>query len=321
MKFKNIKRFSFILTLVLVLTMVAACSPQDSEEPETVEETSNEESVDYPKTVEDGFGNEVTLESAPEKIVSSAPNNTEILFELGLGDKIVGVSTADDYPKEALEKEQIATFEGLNLERVIELETDLVVNFGNMKENAPDDFKRLEEAGIPVLSYTPESIDEVIETIEAIGEATGTEDRAKEITEDMLNKKDEIIEKVKDSEEKTVFYEVWNEPLQTVGPGSFIDEFISLSNGENIAADAEEAYPNYDLESLIEKDPQVYILSDGDPELTVEKIKERPGYSDLQAVKDDNVYMVDANLVSRAGPRIVEGLELIAKTIHPDLFK
>lgn len=320
MKTRNFKRFSFILTLILILTVVAGCGPKETSDPVGQGETPVVESSAYPKTIEDGFGNKVVLEKAPEKIISTAPSKTEMLFALGLDDKIVGVSTADDYPAEALEKDQVASYEGLNLEKVLELDTDLVINFDNMSEKNPDDYKRLEESGIPVLSFAPETIDEVMETIIIIGQATGTEEKAEEITADMKERKEEIVSKLKDVEKKTVFYEVWDDPLQTAGTGSFIDEIISLAGGENIAADAEGAYPKYDLESLALKDPSIYIASDGDPNITVEAIKARPGYGDLSAVKNNNIFLVDANLISRAGPRVIEGLEMMAKTIYPDKF-
>lgn len=334
MKNNNLKRFSFILIFVLILGALAACTPNNTDEPQTgkdpviededKENTGEEDPVvegeDFPKTVKDGFGNQVTLDKKPEKIVSLAPNNTEILFALGLDKEIVGVSTADDYPEEAVEKEKVGGYEGNNLEKIIELETDLVLYYGDMTKNLPEDFNSLKEAGIPVLSYEPESIDEIIETIKSVGEATGTEEKAKEISDEMIEKKDEIVEKVKDAEKKKVFYEVWHDPLQTAGPGSFMNELINLSNAENIAEDADLAYAPYDLETLIEKDPDIYIGPNDNPDATEEMIKERPGYEDLTAVKENKIYVVDGNLASRAGPRIVEGLEMIAKTIHPELF-
>lgn len=318
MKFKNLKRFSFILTLVLILGVVSACSPKETDKEDTGENNPIVETEGFPKTIKDGFNNEVTIENEPKKIVSLAPNNTEILFALGLDEQIVGVSSADDYPTQALEKEKVGGFEGNNLEKIIELETDLVLSYGEMKT---EDLDRLKESGIAVLAYMPESIDEVIETIKAIGSATGRDNKAKEITDTMIEEKDEIVEKIKDLERRTVFYEIGSDPLYTVGAGSFINEIITIAGGENIALDAEGAYPQYDLEALFENNPMVYIATDGDPNLTKEAIIKRPGYESLDAVKEDHVYIVDANLSSRPGPRIIEGLKMIAKAIHPDEFK
>jgi iron complex transport system substrate-binding protein len=202
--------------------------------------------------------------------------------------------------------------------RVIELEPDLVINYGpgNEEENL-----RLQEAGIQVLGYLPESIDEVIETIKSIGKATGVEDKAQTVTENMLEKKDEILEKIKDTEKVKVFYEIWHDPLQAAGAGSFMDNLINLANGDNIAKDAEGEYPQYDLEQLVERDPEVYLTSADMPDKTVESISQRPGYSDITAIKEGNVYILDANITSRPGPRIIEALEIVAKAIHPEVFK
>lgn len=324
MKFKKLKRFSFILSLLVIIVLVAGCTPKtddpDAGDTDIGEKDPVVETTNFPKDIEDSFGNKVTIEEEPEKIVSLIPSNTEIVFALGLADKVVGISSADDYPPEALEKEQVGGYEGNNLERIIELETDLVLSYSDMAAESPDDYARLTEAGIKVLSFMPESVDETIVAIDEIGKATGSQEKAKEITDGMKDHRDEIVSKVKDAQKKTVFYEVWGDPLQTAGNGSFMDNLINLSNGENIAADVD-GYANYDLETLVEKNPEVYIVADADPELTVEVIKERPGYADIDAIKNNNVHLVDANLTSRPGPRIVEGLEIIAKTIHPELFE
>src|SRR5699024_10231150 len=160
---------------------------------------------------------------------------------------------------------------------IIELEPDLVLLYGpgDEEENA-----RLEEAGIPLLGYLPESVDEVIETIETIGEITDTNEAAKSITDDMISKRDEIVGKVAGEDTPRVFYEIWHDPLSAAGPGSFMDELINLSGGENIDKDAEQSYAEYDLESLIEKDPEIYLAAD-DSQKTIESISERPGYGDI----------------------------------------
>lgn len=320
----RIKSISLILAMVMLVGLVGCATdkPKETEVQDPVvqdtEVKDNGESPDSFIEVEDDFGNVVTFEKAPEKIISMAPSHTEILFALGLGDKIVGVTSYCDYPEEALEKEKIGDFNGINLERVIELEPDLVINYGpgNEEENL-----RLQEAGIQVLGYLPESIDEVIETIKSIGKATGVEDKAQTVTENMLEKKDEILEKIKDTEKVKVFYEIWHDPLQAAGAGSFMDNLINLANGDNIAKDAEGEYPQYDLEQLVERDPEVYLTSADMPDKTVESILQRPGYSGITAIKEGNVYILDANITSRPGPRIIEALEIVAKAIHPEVFK
>lgn len=325
---KGIKKISLLLVVILLFASLVACTK--SEDGQVVDEGSKvieqgEENKangngdnNYPLEVEDAFGNLVTLEKAPERIISFAPSHTEILFALGLGDKVVGVTSYCDYPEEALEIERVGDYEGVNYERVIELEPDLIVNYGELDA---DSAKIYEEAGIPVVSYMPESIDEVIETIEEIALVTGAVEAGEELVNQMTQKRDEIVERVKDKEPVKVFYEVWHEPLMTAGAGSFVDDLIQLANGINIARDAEGLYPNYDLEQLIENDPEVYISSVDLPEKTVEAIASRPGYEEITAIKEGRVYLLDGNIMSRPGPRIVDALEIMAKAIHPEAFE
>lgn len=324
-KFKNIALF---LSLMLILLAVVGCTPKkeanEGLKVEGVEEKnqdSNEEVANFPVEIEDNFGNKVTLEKEPMKIVSLAPNNTEVLFALGLGDRVVGVTSYCDYPEEAKAKEIVGDFEGNNLEKIVELNPDLVLVYGAGNE---EDNKVLKDAGIKVLGFMPETIDAVIKDIETVGKATGKNKEAAELVEAMNNKKNEILEKVKGQEEVKVFYEIWHDPLMAAGKGSFMDELITLAGGKNIAEDAEGAYPQYDLEQLVERDPEVYLTAQDMPDKTVESIKVRPGYEDISAIKNDRVYVFEgneANVVSRPGPRIIEALEVVAKAIHPELFK
>ncbi|MBW4827208.1 MAG: cobalamin-binding protein [Clostridiaceae bacterium] len=316
-RFKNKKIIMLVLVLALTLAAFTGCGNSNKVEDNNEKvETEGENSI-YPLEIEDQFKNKVTIEKEPQRIVSLAPSHTEILFSLGLRDKIVGVTSFCDYPEEAKGKDKIGDFEGINIEKVIELEPDLVVQYGKGDKEINN---KIKEAGIPIVSYEPESVDGVIDTINEIGKITGKEEKAKKITDDMKAKKDEIVDKVKDEKSVKVFYEIWHEPLTAAGPGSFMDELIKLSGGENIAKDAEGEYPNFDQEQLIERNPDVYLAAE-DPEKTVESIKTRPGYETINAVKNDKVYLLEPNIVSRPGPRIVEALELVAKALHPDSFE
>ena len=313
---RNKKTIIILLTLILTLTTVVGCENSSKVEDNKESKTKIENSA-YPLEIEDQFNNKVKIEKEPKRIVSLAPSHTEILYSLGLGDKIVGVTSFCDYPKEAKEKDKIGDFEGVNIEKIIELEPDLVVQYGKGNEEVNN---KIKEAGISIVSYEPESIDEVVDTINEIGKITGKEDEAKKVTEDMKSKKEEVLNKVKNVEKVKVFFEIWHDPLSAAGPGSFMDELISLSGGENIAKDAKGGYSEFNEEELIERNPDVYLAAE-DPEKTVESIKSRAGYDAMNAVKNNRVYLLEPNIVSRPGPRIVEALELVAKTLHPDLFK
>ena len=325
---KRIKGLSLFLVLTMLIVGLVGCGKNDKVEEVENNEEEVVETEEGKIVVEDGFGKKVEFDEPAKKIVSLAPNNTEILFALGLDEEVVGVTSFCDYPEEATEKEQIGDFQSTNLEKIIELGADLVLTYGPGNE---DDVARLEESGIKVVGFEPESIEEVIETIEKIGLITGKSEEATKLAEEMNAKVEEITEKVKDADKVKVFYEIWHEPLQAAGEGSFINGLMELAGGENIAKDIEiteedkeqgssQEYPLFDLEQLIERDPEVYLTAGDNPDKTIESIKERPGYEDITAIKEGNVHMLDPNVISRPGPRIVEALELVAKAIHPELF-
>ncbi|MDF5361606.1 cobalamin-binding protein, partial [Vibrio parahaemolyticus] len=300
MKKRNLTLF---LALLLILATFSGCSTEGNI-------VNNDDALtDQKIEITDDFGKVVSLDKPAEKIVSLAPSHTEILFAIGAGEKVVGVTTADDYPEDVIGIEKVGGFEGWNLELIMSLEPDLVLNYGPGKE---EDNKRLEESGITVASFMPETIDEVFDTIEKIGVLTGNNEKAVELVSDMKFKKDEIVLKVKDLGTKKVFYEVYNDPLMTAGPGSFIDELINLAGGENVAKDADNPYPQFDIEKLIESDPEVYLIPN-DSTTTLDRLKQRPGFENIQEIKNSQIYFLDANLVSRPGPRIIEGLYEIAK--------
>ncbi|WP_192930264.1 ABC transporter substrate-binding protein [Alkaliphilus pronyensis] len=321
----------FFIIMLLTVGLLAGCGGEEGtidkpEELDSQEETQVEEPK-YPLVITDGLGNQVTINSKPEKFISIAPSQTEILYALGLGDKLVAVSDYCDYPAEAQDMEKVGSSWTTNSERIIELNPDIVFVYG---EGQPEAIQQLEAAGITIVKYMPETIEEILETIAVIGEIADEEERAQKLIEEMENKRDEIIAKVKDKPKKKVFYQVWDEPLMTAGPGSFIDELIVLAGGENIASDAEGAYPQFSVEVLVERNPEIYIapahtseksLLTEEEELQLKNnIKARPGYSNIAAIKNDKIELLEPNVVSRPGARIIEALELIAKAIHPDAF-
>jgi iron complex transport system substrate-binding protein len=320
------KILSLIVVLVLIFTFVG-CGNQEEvqeenqenqEELEENEEEQGEEENEsqYPVKITDGYGREIEIEKPAEKIISLAPSMTETIFALGAGDRLVGVTTYCNYPEEAKEIDQVGDFEGPNLESVIEKNPDVVVALAM----GDDEKSKLEDAGITVFLQDPQNLDEVFDNIKKIGTILGLQEEAESLTSNMNAKKDSIIETVSNYDSKKVFYEVWSEPLMTAGPGSILDEMINLSNGENIAYDAESLYPEYSLELLIERNPEVYLTAD-DGFKTVEDIKNREGYENITAIKENNIYMLHPDIVSRTGPRIIEGLEMIAQAIHPEAFQ
>ena len=322
----------FILVLSLILSL-AACTAEGGkgQEPandlvgqeieQAKEDGGKEIKSNFPVEIEDNFGNKLIMEEEPTKIISLDPSNTETLFALGLGDKLLGVSSNCNYPEEATTKEVVGSYDGMNLERIVELDPDIVLIYGagNEEEN-----KILADAGIKVLGFMPESIASVTDSIETIANATGRQEEAQELIKEMMAKKESIQDAVKGQEDVKVFYEIWHDPLMGAGKGSFMDELITVSGGMNIAQDADGAYPQYDLEQLIERDTDVYMASQAMEDITVESIKQRPGYDVISAIKNDRVYLFigpEADMVSRPGPRIIDALEIVAKAIQPQAFK
>lgn len=272
-------------------------------------------------TVVDDSQRTVVIKHLPQRIVSLAPSHTETLFALGLDTKIVGVTTYCDFPPQAQSKEKVGGFSDPSLEKILALHPDLVVGTDLHVTVAEE----LERAGIPVLIFHPHNVEETLHCITLIGKATGAEDAAALLVEAINRQVNEVVEKVsKASEKPRVYYEIWHDPLMTAGPGTVIDDLIRLAGGINVAADAATPYPTYSQEVLLKKNPQIMLHSYGhgsQANIGLEEIRKRSGWEKMECVQTGRIYSLDANLITRPGPRIGEGLQEIARIIHPELFK
>jgi iron complex transport system substrate-binding protein len=309
--------------LVLALTFAGcggAAPTTERPAPEATQE-GEEASAEYPLTVEDSLGREVEIGEEPKDLVSMAPSVTETLFAVGAGDRVVGVTDVDDYPKEATEVEVAGDFNGPNVEKVIALETDLLLlSFDGTTEDQAE--KLEEQTGAEVFVMNPKSVEQTIEEVGVVAAAVGEPEGGEKVQEEMRSELREVEEAVAGEERPTVFYEVYYPPLSTVGPGSFIHDAIELAGGENAAADAEEAYPTYSEEVLLEKDPDFYLFGEAAAPGGVEDLRKRPGYKNLTALKEDgHATQVNEDLISRPGPRITDGVREIAEAIHPEAFE
>jgi len=278
---------------------------------------------EFPLAVTDDLGRNVTVSSEPQSIISLAPSNTEILFALRLGDRVMAVSEYCNYPLEAQNKIKIGGFSTVNIEKVVSLKPDLVLATGGVQEAVVEELGRL---GLTVIALNAKSIEDVFENIRLVGKAAGQLEAARELTTKLEQRTKAVTDKAKDlpdSQRPRVFYEIQYEPLMTAGPGTFIDNLIHLAGGVNIASDAAAKYPVYNLETLIERNPEVIIISLGHGSIaaSVEAVKSRKRWQIIDAVKNNRVYGINADLVSRPGPRIVDGIEEMARFIHPDLFR
>jgi iron complex transport system substrate-binding protein len=309
------KTLSIILIIVLIFSLAGCKKDNKSTETTTNEASTESTNMGYPMTIVDSMGRNIIIESMPKRIVFSVPSNTEIVYALGKGDNLVGVSVYCNYPEAALSVEKIGDYNGPNIELIINLKPDVFLA-AYIEDGA---LNQLENAGIKVVMVNPGNLAETYSTIEMIGNIIGASEEADNLLNKMKIKQNEIINKVKGYEKRTVFYEIWHEPLMTAGPGSFINELIQLANGKNIADDAESAYPEFSLERLISRNPQVYITAD-DGFKTAEDIFSRQGYINITAIKTGQLFMLNQDIVSRPGPRIIEGFEFIARAIHPEAF-
>lgn len=312
------------LSAFLAVFLLSACgqAATTTEKPE-VDETPKVEEVkaDFPLTLTDSVGNEITLETAPATIVSMVPSNTEILFELGLADAIVGVNDYDDYPAEALKKEKIGG-QDFNVEKIVSMNPEIVFAHESGLGKGKEGLQQIRDAGIPVFVVkNAASFEETYTTIETIGQATGKTVEAEKIITDMKAKVEEVLAKlVTVDNKKTVFVETSPEPnIYTPGKNTFMDQMLEMIGAENIAADQEDWFM-IAPEEIINRNPDVIIVLYDYIETAVADVYARPGFDTITAIKEKAVVQVKENITSRTGPRLAEGLEEIAKAIYPEAF-
>lgn len=312
----------FLMSLMLVI--LAACgngdTTNDKDVNEKVQTGQQEEVAEFPVTITDGTDKEVIIEKQPEKIISLMPSNTEILYALGVGEQMIGVSDVDNYPEEVNELEQMAANLELNTEKIIAAEPDLVVVHMSSYFMWEQGIKQLEESGVTVVVVPDASnFDEVYETIELIGLVVGKTSDAETIIEKMKSDLKAIEDKAKEIKEtKSVFVEISPAPeIYSTGTGTFMDEMLQVIQAENVVK--EEGWPQMNEEAIIDLNPDVILTQYGPG--AKDAVLERSGWEEVTAIKEEQVFEVNVDLVSRPGPRIIEGVEELAKAIYPETFK
>lgn len=330
------KKVMLLLAALGIIFAFAAAGceePEEAVETEEVEEeaTEDEEAVDEepeePEEAEEGLvvtdqmGREVNIESTPERIISLSPSNTEVSFALGLEDRIVGVTEFCDYPPEATEKDLVGGFDSPSIEKIVELEPELVLASTIHEEEVG----RLEEMDIPVLVVESSELTELYDSIALVADMTGVSEAGEELISSMQERIGAVEEKVADideAERTLVFYEVYSDPLMTAGKGAFINEIITLAGGNNIFGDVEENYPQISAEKVAERQPEVILYPDyhGSADFVLEEMAARPGWENVPAVVNERLYSVDDNTFARPGPRVVEAVEEAAEIFYPDKF-
>ncbi len=309
------------LGLLLTLAFASCTAPGAGTPPSTtsVVTTSSSPSatIAFPANVVDFQGRSTTIATRPQRIVSIGPSNTEFLFALGAGDRVVGVDDFSDFPKEAQAKEKVGGVK-VNVEKVVSLKPDLVVTI----KFSDGTIEKLAGAGLTVMIVDPQSLADVYRTAVLLGTAVGAD--GQKLAWDLEKRVDAVREKTKSAKRPRVFHEVdASDPTKpfTAGPGSYISELIDVAGGANVAATASSPYPQLSLEEVVRADPEVIVLADADYGVTAEQVAARPGWSGIAAVKSGRIVPVSDSLVSRPGPRVGEAAEAYAKLLHPELFK
>lgn len=320
---KKMKKFwqSGLVALFAVL-LLAGCTneakdtTQQVEESTEVSEKSQEVAQDFPVTLTDAQGKEITLEQAPKRIISLIPSNTEILFELGLDEAIVGVNDIDNYPEAAITKERVGNM-AFNLEKMIALQPDIVFAHESGLYLMGDGITQLEAAGVKVFVVkNAVNFEETYTTIEQIGQLTGKPDEAATIIKGIKARLVDIQEKVSGLKDKSAFVVVGTEPdIYAAGTGTFIDEMLKVIDVEN-AVKAEE-WPMYSAEQFVESNPSTIIVT---YESDIESINNNEAFAMMDAVQSGEVVLVDGDTTSRQGPRLADGVESIAKAVYPEAF-
>ncbi len=277
----------------------------------------------FPVTVTDSLDRTVVMRAKPARIISLSPANTEILFAVGAGDRVVGVTTYCNYPPEAASREKVGGFsaETMSLEKILSLRPDLVVSDGAIHRRL---VASLEALGLTVYAKEPVSFDDTCAAIKDIGVLTGNAADAAAVVGGMRAKLAAVqakLSSVPQSGRPAVFWEVFDEPLMTAGKDTFVTELLTLAGGKNIFGSFPVAWPQVSEEEVIRLNPAVIMGADdhGD-KLTVEQVKKRPGWAKIDAVAGGRIYLVNADIVSRAGPRLADGVEAIARALYPKLF-
>ncbi len=278
----------------------------------------------FPLTVTDSLGREVTIPSKPARLISLAPSVTEILFAVGAGDQVVGVTSFCNYPAEATTREVVGGFDPntISVEKIVSLKPDLVFVEDIIHQPIID---ALDKLHIPVVAVAARTVAGVYDNITFVGQVTGHPAEAAQVVTSMQDRINAVATRLANlptSDRPTVFWEMWDEPLMTTGPNTFTSQIIELAGGVNIFADVTQDYPQVSLEEVVSRNPAVIMSADthGD-KLSVEQVAQRPGWANIDAVKNNRIYLLNGDIVSRAGPRLADAVEAAARALHPELFQ
>ena len=272
------------------------------------------------KNITDQLGRTVSLPDDPQRVVSLAPSITEIIFALGQQDRLKGVTIYSDFPEDAAKLPRVGSYVNLDLERIVALKPDLCIAIkdGNPKAVV----KRLESLKIPVYAVDPRNLDAVMQTILEIGNLLNAGENAKALVQGMRFRIQRVKSQVaKAAHRPGVFFQIGISPIVSVGANTFGHELIEIAGGNNLAA-GPTTYPRFSREQVLSFSPEIFIISSMAGTGAFDRVKAQWNrWSDLPAVRNQRIYLVDSNLFDRPAPRLVDAIELLVRLIHPELFE
>lgn len=274
----------------------------------------------FARTIKDDLGRTVKVPDRVRRIVSLAPSATENLFAIGAGNLVVGVTSACDYPPQVKKLPQVGDFMKPSLERVIALKPDLIVIVSSTIPKAiADDLQA--RTKVPVFVFQPQTVSSVLRGLLKLGELTGRKQQAQKLVRELERRLKVIEKRVANKPRLKVVVEIAPPPsLMVAGPRTYIDDAIRLAGGENAFKDASHPFPLISLETLVAKDPDVYIVAAKGKtgRQLLEEVKRRSGFVSLRCVQKGRVYGIDPDLLFRPTPRLIDGIEKLARLIHSE---
>lgn len=321
-------RLLVLTTAACIAAALGGCrarGPEPVLPPEEIVAPAPGDAQPWPRSFTDDLGGQVTLQAPPQRIVSIAPGLTEAIFLLGAGERVVGVTEFCDYPPQAATREVIGGMTNPSVEKIVGLQPDLVV----VTRGAPIEvIDSLRTAGLAVIGKSPETVRDVIDDIRDLGQYLGIEEQADRTAGALEQRLEAVVERGRktfgEAGGPTVLMIIGLEPVFVAGPGSFADDMIALCGGRNVigAAQGEQvsAWPQYSLERIVQHDPEIIISTlenhEAEEGATLARLRGLTGWRDLQAVKRGRVYDINADLLLRTGPRLLDGLEAVAQVIQ-----
>lgn len=310
---------SVTVPLVILLVMMAGCAASGPEAPAAGHGVEGREEVagddGFPIVWVDEGGRTITIPRPPQRIIALGAGHVETLFALGLGHRLVGIDALADYPPQVAGIPRVGDTWEPDLARMLELEPDLFL----ATRGAEDIAQQMNRQGIPAVIAEPATFTEVLDHIAHLGRITGAGEEAQRLAADMHARYEAVVAATAALPPVSVFVEVWPDPLLTAGPGSLLHDLIMAAGGVNVAHDSRTPWPQVDLAAVVRRDPQVVIVL-GRESLAELTENRRTGWSGIRAVQEGRLYHIDEDVLTRAGPRLVEGLESLARALHPEVI-